>query len=184
MTTEDVFLESSEIFRESPCRGIGGNVAKKLKRKRYFLWFFQSIFCFIFLCNFFDLYAFTTFTNKTITSSHLSHTITPVSNHHTKIIPKLIELRTYVSKIVWFRYDYGMMVWKWYDWMIVVWWFVRCVCEWRITNSCEQSTHTFFSFSSNSEIPHKALFKFSVFATFSYQEMTRQYPEDLWRPGH
>ena len=40
ITTEDVFLESSEIFRESPCRGIGGNVAKKLKRKRYFLWFF------------------------------------------------------------------------------------------------------------------------------------------------
>ena len=30
MTTEDVFLESSEIFRESPCRGIGGNVAKNL----------------------------------------------------------------------------------------------------------------------------------------------------------
>ena len=40
ITTEDVFLESSEIFRESPCRGIGGNIAKKLKRKRYFLWFF------------------------------------------------------------------------------------------------------------------------------------------------
>ena len=52
-----------------------------------------SIFCFAFLCNFFDLYSFTTFTNKTITPSHRSHTITPLSNHHTKIIPKSIELR-------------------------------------------------------------------------------------------
>ena len=95
MTTEEVFLESSEIFRESACRGIGGNVAKKLKRKRYFLWFFESIYCFTFLCNFFDLYAFTftTFTNKTITSSYWSHTIIPHSNDHTKIIPKSIELR-------------------------------------------------------------------------------------------
>ena len=32
-------------------------------------------------------------------------------------------------------------------------------------------TH-FFSFSSNSEIPHKALLKFSVFATFSVHNMT------------
>ena len=40
-----------------------------------------------------------------------------------------IILETYVSKIVWFRYDYGMMVWKWYDWMIMVWWFVSCVLE-------------------------------------------------------
>ena len=55
--------------------------------------FFQSIFCFTFLCNFFDLYAFTTFTNKTITPSHRSHTITPLSNQHTIIIPKSIELR-------------------------------------------------------------------------------------------
>ena len=36
MTTEGFFLDSSDIFRESPCRGIGGNIAKKLKRKRYF----------------------------------------------------------------------------------------------------------------------------------------------------
>jgi len=93
MTTEEVFLESSEIFRESPCRGIGGNVAKKLKRKRYFLWFFQSIFCFTFLCNFFDLYAFTTFTNTSSEPSHHNHTITPLSNHHTKITRKSHNLR-------------------------------------------------------------------------------------------
>ena len=52
--------------------------------------------------------------------------------------------KIYISKIVWFLYDYGMMVWKWYDCMTSVWWFVRCVCEWRIANSCEQRVHTLF----------------------------------------
>jgi hypothetical protein len=88
MTTEEVFLESSEIFRESACRGIGGNVAKELERKRYFLWFFQSIFCFTFLCNFFDLYAFPTFTNKIITiilKSYNHTTFKPSYYYHTKI---------------------------------------------------------------------------------------------------
>ena len=65
---------------------------KNLNVSDIFLWFFQSIFCFTFLCNFFDLYAFT-FTNTTSEPSHHNHTIIPHSNHHTKIIPKSFELR-------------------------------------------------------------------------------------------
>ena len=82
--------------------------------------------------------------------------------------------------MVWW-FESGMIEWLWCDGLEVVY-----VNEYNWRN-CKQLwtkyTH-FFSFSSNSEIPHKALFKFSVFATFSYQEMTWQYPEDLWRPGH
>ena len=99
MTTEGFFHDSSDIFRESPCRGIGGNIAKKLKQ--YILWFFQSIFCFTFLCNFFDLYActFTTFTNTTSKPSHHNHSIIPLSNHHTKILfVNFCECEWYKSK--------------------------------------------------------------------------------------
>ena len=39
-----------------------------------------------------------------------------------------------------------MMVWKWYDWMIVVWWFGSCVYDWRIANSCKESSRTFSRF--------------------------------------
>ena len=58
----------------------------------------------------------------------------------------MIEYVHIVSKIVWFWYDDSMMVWKWYDCMTSVWWFVSCVCEWRIANSCEESTHIFSRF--------------------------------------
>ena len=98
-----------------------------------------------------------------------------------KYIPAQRQLRryTYVSKIVWFRYDYGMMVWKWYDCMTSVWWFVSCVCEWR---KCKQLwikyTH-FFLFSSNYEIQHKALPQVFGFCNFFISQ------HDLrisWRP--
>jgi len=84
MTTEDVFLESSYIFREPPCRGIGGNVTKKLKHKRYFLWFFQSIFCFTFLA---------------ISSicMHSQHSQTKLSHHHTEVIQSY-HIQTIIPK--------------------------------------------------------------------------------------
>ena len=98
---------------------------------------------------FFQLYSFT---NTTSEPSHRSHTITPLSNHHTKIIPKSIHLRNiciyiYVSKIVWFRYDYGMMVWKWYGCMTSVWWFVSCVfggVQLKKLQTVVKKTHTLF----------------------------------------
>ena len=53
-----------------------------------------------------------------------------------------------------------MMVWKWYDCMTSVWWFVSCVCEWRIANSCKESTHTFSRFLQTPKYHTKHSFKF------------------------
>ena len=94
---------------------------------------------------FLQLYSFTYTTYK---PSHHNHSIIPLSNHHTIIILKSIELRNiYVSKIVWFWYDYGMMVWKWYDCMTSVWCFVSCVCEWvqlKKLQTVVKEAHTLF----------------------------------------
>ena len=96
--------------------------------------------------------------------------------------------KTYVSKIVWFWYDYGVMVWKWYDWMIVVWWFVSCVCEGvqlKKLQTVVNKVHTLFSrFLQTPKYHTKHFLKFSVFATFSFHDMTWELPEDLWRPVH
>ena len=44
--------------------------------------------------------------------------------------------------------------------MTSVWWFVSCVCEWRIANSCEESTHTFSRFLQTPKYHTKHSFKF------------------------
>ena len=186
ITTEGLMTWSSEVFRILSSHFLIWKSCKNRKLKEVLCVVFRSLkktrksVCapFTTVCN-------SSLTHTTYKPSHRSHTIIPLSNHHTIIIPKSHNLRNiYVSKIVWFWYDYGMMVWKWYDCMTSVWWFVRCVCEWRVANSCKGSTHTFSRFLQTPKYHTKHFLKFSVFATFSYQEMTWQYPEDLWRPGH
>ena len=90
--------------------------------------------------------------------------------------------KTYVSKIVWFRYDYGMMVWKWYDWMIVVWWFGSFVCECcececiqieEIAKKCKTKNRL--------KEPQKISLTFKFFRNISPNTATRGFPEDLWR---
>ena len=105
------------------------------------------------------MYAFTTFTNTTSEPSHRSHTITPVSNHHTKIIPKSFELRNNVNKsrqkqqhvtqqVSFFfsstfrklkKYEciyVSKIVWFWYDDSMMVWKWYDCMTSvWWFANS-------------------------------------------------
>ena len=165
-------------------------VTKTENLRKCFVWYFgvwrkreKSV------CTLFTTVCNSSLTYTTYKPSHRSHTIIPLSNHHTIIIPKSHNLRNIcISKIVWFRYDYGMMVWKWYDWMIVVWWFVSCVCEGvqlKKMQTVVNKVHTLFSrFLQTPKYHTKHFLKFSVFVTFSFHDMTREFPEDLWRPGH
>ena len=185
ITTEGLMTWSSEVFRILSSHEWNEKVTKTENLRKCFVWYFgvwrkREKVCV--LCS--QLFA-------------ILHSHTQLTNHHTEVIQSYhiqtiillshqnqSNLETYVSKIVWFWYDFGVMVWKWYDWMIVVWRFERCVCEWRIAKSCKGSTYTFSRFLQTPKYHTKHFLKFSVFATFSYQEMTWQYPEDLWRPAH
>ena len=147
---------------------------KNLNVSDIFLWFFQSIFCFTFLCNFFDLYAFTTFTNTTSEPS-------PQSYHIQTIIPKSYQnqsnLETYVSKFDWFWYDFGMMVWMWYDCgdgSEVV--FVNVVNAYK-SKKLQRNVKQKIDWKNHKKI--SLTFKF--FCNISPNTATRGFPEDLWR---
>ena len=100
ITTEGLMTWSSEVFRILSSRVLKWKSYKKRKLKEVFCVVFRS----------------------------LKKTRKKVCVLCSQLFA--ISSVAYVSKIVWFWYDYGMVVWKWYDCMTSVWWFVSCVCEW------------------------------------------------------
>jgi hypothetical protein len=84
MTTEDDFLDSSDIFRESPCRGIGGNVAKNLSD------IFCGSFSLFFVLHFFAI-------SSICMHSHSQHSQTKLSPHHTEVIQSY-HIQTIIPK--------------------------------------------------------------------------------------
>ena len=87
---------------------------------------------------------------------------------------------TYVSKIVWFRYDYGMMVWMWYDCMTSVWWCDSFVCECCECIQIEEIAKKCNKTKNRLKEPQKISLTF--FCNISPNTATRGFPEDLWRP--
>ena len=128
ITTEGLMTWSSEVFRKFSSHFLIWKSCKNRKLRRALCGISEfeenEKKCVYFVHNclqFLQLYSFTYTTYK---PSHHNHSIIPLSNHHTIIIPKSHNLRNiyiYVSNFDWFSYDFGMMVWMWYDGLNVVW---------------------------------------------------------------
>ena len=93
MTTEYFFLDSSDIFRESPCRGIEGNVAKNLS------YIFCGFFSLFFVLHFFAISSICMHSHSQTKLSH-HHTEVIQSHHYQTIIPKSYQNQSYLETYV------------------------------------------------------------------------------------
>ena len=128
ITTEGLMTWSSEVFRILSSHFPIWKSCKDRKLKEVLCVIFRSLkktrksVCasFTTVCN-------SSLTHTTYKPSHRSHTIIPLSNHHTKIIPKSIELRNIMflssidfSMIIVWWLEFGMIVWLQYDGVIIL----------------------------------------------------------------
>ena len=114
ITGEDLMTWSSAVFRIFSSHVVKWKSCKNRKLEEVLCVIFRSLKktrkkCVYFVHNCLQFH----FTYTTYKPSHHNHSIIPLSNHHTIIIPKSHNLRNIcVSKFEWFSCDFGMMVWK------------------------------------------------------------------------
>ena len=102
ITTEGLMTWSSEVFRKFSSHFLIWKSCKNRKLKECFLWYFgvwrkreKSV------CTLFTTVCNSSLTYATYKPSHHNHSIIPLSNHHTIIIPKSHNLRNiYIFEIV------------------------------------------------------------------------------------